>query len=34
MIAGHAIAAGIILMPKNTRELERMPDVMLDEWDN
>lgn len=31
-IAGHAIAAGAILVTNNTREFERVPDLMLEDW--
>ena len=31
-IAGHAIAAGAILVTNNTREFERVPDPVLEDW--
>lgn len=31
-IAGHAIAAGAILVTNNTREFERVPDLKLEDW--
>lgn len=31
-IAGHAIAAGAILVTNNTREFERVPDLTLEDW--
>lgn len=31
-IAGHAIAAGAILVTNNTREFERVPDLVLEDW--
>lgn len=31
-IAGHAIAAGAILVTKNIREFERVPDLVLGDW--
>ncbi len=31
-IAGHAIAAGAILVTNNTRELERVAGLMLEDW--
>ena len=33
-IAGHAIAAGAILMTNNTREFERVPGLVLEDWVN
>ncbi|CAI1039632.1 PIN domain-containing protein [Serratia sp. JSRIV001] len=31
-IAGHAIAAGAILVTNNTREFERVTDLILEDW--
>lgn len=31
-IAGHAIAAGAILVTNNTREFARVPDLVLEDW--
>ncbi|ENL9365247.1 type II toxin-antitoxin system VapC family toxin [Salmonella enterica] len=31
-IAGHAIAAGAILVTNNTREFERVPNLVLEDW--
>jgi len=31
-IAGHAIAAGAVLMTNNTREFERVQGLMLEDW--
>lgn len=31
-IAGHVIAAGAILVTKNMREFERVPDLVLEDW--
>ncbi|HCT7767031.1 TPA: PIN domain-containing protein [Klebsiella pneumoniae] len=31
-IAGHAIAAGAILVTNNTREFERVPDLVQEDW--
>lgn len=31
-ISGHAIAAGAILVTNNTREFERVPDLVLEDW--
>ncbi|WP_071010372.1 PIN domain-containing protein, partial [Klebsiella pneumoniae] len=31
-IAGHAIAAGAILVTNNTREFERVPALVLEDW--
>lgn len=31
-IAGHAIAAGTILVTNNTREFERVPGLILEDW--
>lgn len=31
-IAGHAIAAGAILVTNNTREFERVSDLVLEDW--
>lgn len=31
-IAGHAIAAGAILVTNNVREFERVPDLVQEDW--
>lgn len=31
-IAGHAIAAGAILVTNNVREFERLPGLTLEDW--
>ena len=31
-IAGHAIAAGVILVTNNTREFARVPGLVLEDW--
>jgi tRNA(fMet)-specific endonuclease VapC len=33
-IAGHAIAAGVILVTNNTREFARVPGLILEDWCN
>lgn len=33
-IAGHAIAAGLILVTNNTREFARVPGLILEDWCN
>lgn len=32
LIAGHAIAVGAILVTNNTREFERVPGLVLEDW--
>jgi len=31
-IAGHALAAGCILVTNNTREFSRVPDLLIEDW--
>ena len=31
-IAGHAIAAGAVLMTNKVREFERVPELTLEDW--
>lgn len=33
-IAGHAIAAGVILVTNNVREFKRVPNLVLEDWVN
>jgi len=33
-IAGHAIAAGAVLVTNNVREFERVPDLVVEDWVN
>ena len=32
LIAGHAKAAGLILVTNNTREFKRVPSLLLEDW--
>lgn len=32
MIAGHAISSGCVLVTNNTKEFERVPDLVLENW--
>ncbi|OZI29003.1 VapC toxin family PIN domain ribonuclease [Bordetella genomosp. 1] len=32
MIAGHALACGLILVTNNTREFARVPELRLEDW--
>ena len=34
LIAGHAIAAGTVLVTNNTRKFERVPGLALEDWVN
>ena len=34
LIAGHALAAGLVLVTNNTREFARVPNLTYEDWRN